>query len=364
MRGVNNNLESLWKMQKGGVVFRRPRQMLSNILVVLVFAVLQSLVLFQRMHQCAAVLATSGLGYGVYVGFATGVLGWALVAKYRKGHSDRSAYLSSWLYRAFDMFSVATMAFFSLSIALLSVEMAGLGSIVTGILLLYALWVLLCSVFAAYQVLRPRPAKARLRWEVRWAIATPIFFVVLGVMVVPMLHQSGSVNQSLVILSGLFLIISFVLILFWVPMFVFLVILACGGIPPSQEVGHGDVVERRDKQVFPGEQDLLRDISGWLEPHEKMYRFTVGRYQGTSVNIVLVLTNKYIRLASVEGGKNIPLSEVRRIEWLNIQSCLRINIAPSGAALNFMIWGKEWKKRAKEIAEEWRKLEATSAQGE
>jgi hypothetical protein len=144
----------------------------------------------------------------------------------------------------------------------------------------------------------------------------------------------------------------------WVSAISLLIILACNGIPKSQEISSAlDLPQDGDYQMLTQQQRLLHNIYNWLEPQEKLYEFTIGHYRGMSSGIMLVLTSKYLRLASMEGGRNFPLHEIQNIEWAGLWARIKIYTVTSGQPLIFLVWGKEWKKRAKKIAEDWKQLD-------
>jgi len=354
----NIHLKTLWKQQMENLKRYSPRQILYSILSSLVFAMLQGLVLFQSTHQLESIFVVLGLGYGVYMGFAIGLWRWIVVTGTGELHFSKSIYLTAWLYSAFNMFSVAIMAFFSLSISLLLIRMArfppgAIGFLRGGILVLYALWAFLCAIFVPRRAFRPDAVKRGLEWNIKWAIGIPVFFTAFGITAGLGLNIKA-LNESLIILAGLFLTIAFVLTSLWAPTFSLLIVLARGGIPLPRDTSYADMHIEGRQEALSQEQRLLRDISRWLEPQENLCGFTIGRHRH-SVNIVLILTHKYLRLASVEGGKNIPLSEIRQIEWLGLQSRLKVKMAAPESTVVFTIWGKEWKARAKALVEEWKK---------
>ena len=100
-------------------------------------------------------------------------------------------------------------------------------------------------------------------------------------------------------------------------------------------------------------ESLISEIDGWLEPGEQLIEFTIGAHPGAPLGIVLALTNKYLRLGSVGGGRNIPLDEIEYLNWSGIWARLTIGTLVPKKRLSFSINGKDWKGRAAKIAVAW-----------
>ena len=100
--------------------------------------------------------------------------------------------------------------------------------------------------------------------------------------------------------------------------------------------------------------DSLRStITEWLEPGERLLQYTVGGLQGHLTDVIVALTDRYVRLGSPEGGTNIPLGNIDEIRWSGLWARLNISATNPRTKLVISLVGAEWKQRAAQLAEEW-----------
>jgi hypothetical protein len=98
---------------------------------------------------------------------------------------------------------------------------------------------------------------------------------------------------------------------------------------------------------------LISEIHSWLELHEQLIEYTIGTHSGAPLGVVLALTDKYLRLGSPGGGRNIPLSDIKLIKWSGLWAKLTISTIESKEQLDFLINGKQWKAHAAKMADTW-----------
>lgn len=348
---VIGNLEFMWRKQAEVLSGRRPSWIISVSFVPLIFAALRFLISFGERRSTNISFPVATTNYqdriwlvllGTYLFITAGVYAWALVSNKTQFNFPRHTWKKIWWYSAFDMISILLGSLITLDTSLQILEASQMPTQFLAItkcsaLLLYIALLMLSFVFAVSRLFQP-VIKSGLPLEVKFAIAIPIFMAAFSVLGNSFMSQPG--RTDLIIFALLFLLVSFLLVPVWASGFVYMVMFI-GFFP---KIGHAQI---------PEEQDMwLQEISRWIEPGEKIEVFTIGYMQNgwSKIDVILALTDKYIRIGSAYGGRNIPRDEIQKVTWSDSLAQLRIftNFSPSPLVIS--IFGKDWKERAKQFA--------------
>lgn len=351
-----SNLELFWKKQVEALATRRPSWILLVSFVPVIFVVLRLLISFGAKHgsgiPSTATTPINGYGWPIwalYILVSAGLYGWMLVSEKTRGHSSQERWERVWLYSAFDMMSISFLSLVTLDTTFQVLETTKtfgpfLEITKRGILLLYVALSMLSLALTTLRLLRQPATQFRLPLEMKWAIAIPVFLMIVGIWGNSLLPEASSPAQ--VFLSAILLLLSYMLIPFWIGGVLYLVMLVLHQIPQNSQ---SDLQSADEQEIW------IQEINGWLEPGEKIAGFTVG-YINTGwskINTVLVLTNKYIRIGSTKGGMNVPRQDVQKVEWSDLQSQIRVFTVASQKPLSLSVFGKKWKEHAKMLVESW-----------
>lgn len=338
---ASNELKAMWEKKIAYFPYRSPLHIFTGLLVLLIFIGLQFIVCFTNNLNCHSIFAREEMVYGIYISFGLGIHLWLVWDK-----KDQRPGLKLWLYSAFDTGLMVLSSLFSLNLAFLILEITGLAFrlifIKTIVLVLYLSLMLLCILRRS---LGNRLEKAKAGQEIKWAIIISVF-VIAFLLTTSVNSDTNEPRKGFIFLSGLFLMVSLILTPLWITGFLSLIMIASVGLPQKKDLSY----------FFDEERALLQDIYGWLEPEEKLYEFTIGLHQITQLRFMIVLTSRYIRLSSAEGGNNIHLEKIQNICWSKFRAQVRIYTFLDDSPFVFLIWGSKWKARAKNIVEAWKQM--------
>ena len=352
-----DEIEVLWQKQLKSLSVRSPRRVLLISGVPLLFIIIQFLAFSFGRFKVGFNSLPVCVEYVVYM--VTGLFVWMCVSEHKLlPCAHQNLRLKAWLYSVFDMATLAFVSLLTLEISFLFLEGVGfwskaLGIIKVSISVLCLLVILVSIVSFAHRSSKNHAVKAGLPGGIKLAMAIPLFLAVFGFTGGAHFSQYGEFRRDWVLLSGLFLMLSFILASLWSQAFFALAIMFNGIFRDGGDKETEELRTENKKPQFEKREALLREIYNWLEPQERLIEFVVGYYTRASSGVVLVLTDKYLRISSVEGGRNVPLEEIRIIDWSDLHAQIRVFTVFSKHPLVFSIWGKERKRRARRLAEMW-----------
>ena len=106
------------------------------------------------------------------------------------------------------------------------------------------------------------------------------------------------------------------------------------------------------------EKCTLSNVESWLDDDEELREFTSGVLvqPATEFDYAIVLTSRHLRAVSICDEMKIELGNIKCIKWSGLWARLNVELKSTRKRMVFAISGREWKKRARILTEEWSRL--------